>query len=148
MVEGPFRWQVSENDVPCRCGCVEVRLRSLIPPCRLWLALAVSSFRRPLLIWSSFISFGFIRDFVFAAMTGSPHLYTVIQLWTVWDCFLGCICTSASGALLYDCLPSDENGRPLAASRDFNLLNCECATLLLPSFLEKPHAAGWWALLR
>eukprot|EP01052_Picozoa_sp_SAG31_P034746 SAG31_NODE_4101_length_3583_cov_1.895522_3_plen_203_part_00 len=63
-----------------------------------------------------------MQYFVYAALTGSPWLYTLIQCWSVWQCFLGCICTSAAGALGYDCLPSDELGRPLAASRDTNLM--------------------------
>jgi hypothetical protein len=38
---------------------------------------------RALLIWSGYIGLGLLQPFVFAYMTGSPHLYTVIQLWTV-----------------------------------------------------------------
>ena len=82
-------------------------------------------------------------------LTLSACLYnntdTMIQLWSVWGCFLGCICTSASGALGYDCLPSDENGRPLAASRDSNLLKYASSIpstglpLLLGGSMVAPH---------
>jgi hypothetical protein len=45
---------------------------------------------RPLLIWTSFLSLGLAQPFVYAWLTGTTHLYTIIQLWTVWGCFLGC----------------------------------------------------------
>ena len=38
---------------------------------------------------------------------GTAHLYTIIQIWSVWGCFLGCVGTAAGGALMMDCLPSD-----------------------------------------
>ena len=53
---------------------------------------------RALLIWSGYIGLGLIQPFVFAYMTGSPHLYTVIQLWSVLGQLLSCIDTSAAGA--------------------------------------------------
>ena len=77
---------------------------------------------RSLLIWLGFIGLGLVQPFVYAAMTGSRWLYTVIQIWSVWGCFLGCVGTSASGAFTMDCLPADEDGRPLSAARDLNLL--------------------------
>ena len=59
---------------------------------------------------------------MFAWLTGSPYLYTIIQLWTVLAQLLACIDTSASGAWTMDCLPADDEGRPLSAARDLNLL--------------------------
>lgn len=76
---------------------------------------------RPLLIWTGFLGLGLIQPFVYAWLTGTQHLYTLIQLWSVWGCFLGCIGTSAGGALMMDCLPADAAGKPLSASRDLAL---------------------------
>jgi hypothetical protein len=70
-----------------------------------------------------FASLALLQPFVFAALTGSKWLYTIIQLWAVLSCVTGCIATSASGALMMDCLPADEDGSPLSASRDLNLHN-------------------------
>ena len=69
-----------------------------------------------------FLGLGLAQPFVYAWMTGSPWLYTIIQLWSVWGCFLNCVGTSASGAFTMDCLPADEDGGPLSAARDLNLL--------------------------
>ena len=77
---------------------------------------------RPLMIWTGFAGLGLIQPFVYAWLTASPWLYTLIQIWSVWGCFLGCIATSASGAFTMDCLPADDEGRPLSAARDLNLL--------------------------
>jgi hypothetical protein len=38
---------------------------------------------RPLLIWTRLLSLGWAQPFVYAALTGSPWLYTIIQLWSV-----------------------------------------------------------------
>ena len=34
-----------------------------------------------------------------------------VQIWNVWGTFLGCIGTAAGGALMMDCLPSNEEVR-------------------------------------
>eukprot|EP01043_Picozoa_sp_COSAG02_P030350 COSAG02_NODE_1933_length_10319_cov_22.624168_5_plen_647_part_00 len=76
---------------------------------------------RPLLIWTGFWGLGLTQPFAYAWLTGTQHLYTIIQLWTVWGCFLSCIGTAAAGALMMDCLPADAAGKPLSASRDLAL---------------------------
>eukprot|EP01050_Picozoa_sp_SAG11_P005944 SAG11_NODE_440_length_9448_cov_3.356509_7_plen_228_part_00 len=108
---------------------------------------------RALLIWSGYVGLGLLQPFVFAYMTGSKWLYTVIQLWSVLGQLLSCIDTSASGSFTMvpdhdshprmrllacvsmwtclvfdlvcahqDCLPADEDCRPISAARDLNLL--------------------------
>jgi MFS family permease len=73
---------------------------------------------RPLLIWTGFAGLGLIQPFIYAWLTGNEYLYTLIQMWSVWGTFLGVINTAAGGSLMMDCLPSDDEGRPLSASRD------------------------------
>eukprot|EP01051_Picozoa_sp_SAG22_P026428 SAG22_NODE_8334_length_663_cov_1.345745_1_plen_92_part_01 len=73
---------------------------------------------RPLLVWCHIIGMGVFQPFVYAYMTGSPHLYTVIFCWSIWGGLIGAITTAAGGAFGMDILPSDDEGRPLNAARD------------------------------
>ena len=41
---------------------------------------------RPLMIWTGFLGLGLIQPFVYAFLTGSEHLYTIIQVRPQW-CF-------------------------------------------------------------
>jgi hypothetical protein len=78
---------------------------------------------RALLIWSGYVGLGLVQPFVFAYMTGSKWLYTVIQLWSVLGQLLSCIDTSASGSFTMDCLPADEDCRPISAGGDHLFVN-------------------------
>jgi hypothetical protein len=81
---------------------------------------------RPLLIWTGFLSLGLLTPFVYAHFSGRQNLdhhplFTIIIVWQIWSMFLGCVATAAGGALMMDCLPSTDDGRPISASRDLAL---------------------------
>eukprot|EP01052_Picozoa_sp_SAG31_P019658 SAG31_NODE_1444_length_8321_cov_2.478716_8_plen_184_part_00 len=52
---------------------------------------------------------------------GTPYIFTIMVVGSCWWSLFGCVATAASGALMMDCLPSDERGQPTAAARDLNL---------------------------
>lgn len=78
---------------------------------------------RPLIIIIMLVGGDVFTPFIYAAMTGSPHLYTVILILEVWQNAWHTVGTSALDSLEWDCLPSDAGGRPLSPSRDLALFS-------------------------
>ena len=72
---------------------------------------------RQVILWTMLLNY-FVRSFTFAFL---PGRFTLVVLWTIFQGVMGSIATAAQGAIQMDCLPCDDNGKPLRAAYDMNM---------------------------
>eukprot|EP01049_Picozoa_sp_SAG25_P009714 SAG25_NODE_989_length_4394_cov_2.452386_3_plen_315_part_00 len=72
---------------------------------------------RQVLLWGNLLTYC-LKPFSYAFMPGN---FTIVLLWTIFQGLVGAFTAAASSAIPMDCLPCDEEGKPLRAAQDVNM---------------------------